>query len=312
MMFKSTLKLSFTNFKRVWKLLLFRICYLLCVLGLTTVFAWNIIEALIKDNFFVNLQNSFKELAFNLDFSKLFLTVDSTVSGLVDIIKNGNFIVQAILCVAFAIFFCAFFEAHGKMALHIGINGYMNSMVQYGFANSFVANFGKASLYALAFMITELPITLAIVFGVYFFASGLLSSLGMFAILLACILLVLLLSVKKTFFSCWLPAIAVNGEGVFKSLAKGVKAVSKAFCKALLSFAVFTTLGVVFSLFSVTFTFGIGLVLVMPLWTLIDATLGQVVYYESYGMRYYVDSDEIISPKKLEQQDKFAKVKDII
>lgn len=312
MMLKNTLKLSFTNFKQVWKMLLFRICYLLCVLGLTTVFASNIIEALIKENFFVNLKQSFKELAFNLDFSKMFGAINSLTAQLVDVIKNGGFVARAILCGIFAVFFCAFFEAHGRMALHTSINGYMNSMVQYGFANSFVSNFGKATQYALANMVTELPITLAILVGTYFFASGLYSKLGMFSVVIACILLITFLSLEKALFCGWLPALVINGEGIFRSLAKSAKSTAKYFGKTFLAFAILVCFGVMCSLFSVTFTLGIGLVIVLPAWAVIDAIFGQVCYYECYGMRYYVDSDEIISPKRLEQQDKFAKVKDII
>ena len=40
--------------------------------------------------------------------------------------------------------------------------------------------------------------------------------------------------------------------------------------------------------------------------------IGEVMYFESLGMRFYVDAEHIVSPKKLEQQDSFSKVKDII
>ena len=61
-MLKNIFKLSFTNFKEVWKVLLYRVIYFLFVLGLTTVASWNIIKTLIKENFFVNLQTNFKEV----------------------------------------------------------------------------------------------------------------------------------------------------------------------------------------------------------------------------------------------------------
>lgn len=311
-MLKNIFKLSFTNFKEIWKILVYRVIYFMFVLGLTTVASWNIIETLIKENFFVNLQENFKSLAFSLDFSKVFVAINATFKDFANIVSANGLVVQTIVCVVLVVLLCSFFEVHGKAALHTNINGYMNSMVQYGFANSYVSSFGRSCLHWLVYIITELPITLAMYVGAYLFASTLSTSIGAWSVLLGIALLVVGLSIKNVIFGGWLPAIVVNQKRIVKSMADGIKALCKSFVKVLFCYVLFVSLGITLTMFSLTFTVGIGLLLVLPLWTVEEAIVAQVSYYEAYGMRYYVDSNEVITPKRLEQQDKFANVKDII
>ena len=96
------------------------------------------------------------------------------------------------------------------------------------------------------------------------------------------------------------------------SLNKGAGAVLKKFFRALSNYLVLVIVGLIINVFALTFTAGVALFVTLPLSTLIFVLADQVMYYEAMGMRFYVDGDHIISPKKLEQQDKIAKVKYII
>ena len=66
------------------------------------------------------------------------------------------------------------------------------------------------------------------------------------------------------------------------------------------------------NIFALNFTAGVGLLFTLPLTTLLIAITGDVAYFEALGMRYYIDSEHIITPKKLEERDKFCKLVDII
>ena len=312
MMLKNTLKLAFVNSSNIWKTLLYRILCLLCVLGLTTVIAWPIINALIKDNFFVNLQNSFEKMIFNLNFEKIFLTIDEIFKNFANIIANHGLTVQTILFGVFILFLVSMLETYLKVAVNQTINGYMSSLTKYGFTNSFVANFGKATILGLAKTITVLPLNLLIWFGSYFMMSALYAKIGVIAIILTLLLLIVLLSLKATLFSGWIPALLIHDESVFVSLKKGISAVSKRFFRTLSSFLITIVSLFVINTFALVFTAGVGVIITLPITTLVLLILGEVMYFESLGMRYYVDGEHIISPKKLEQQDSFSKVKDII
>ena len=312
MMLKNALKLSFSNSANIWKILLYRFLCLLCVLGLTTVLAWPIINVLIKDNFFVNLQNSFEKMIFNLNFEKIFLGIDEIFKNFVSIISNHGLMVQTILFGVFAMFLFSMLETYLKVAVNQNVYGYMSSLTKYGFTNSLIANFGKATVLGLAQSITILPVNLIVWFGAYFMASALYAKIGVLAIVLTLFLLIVMLSLKETIFSGWIPAIIVHDEPVFKSLKRGIVAVIKRFFRTLSSFLIATLSLFVINVFAIFFTAGVGILITLPITTVVLSIIGEVMYFESLGMRFYVDAEHIVSPKKLEQQDSFSKVKDII
>ena len=312
MILKNTLKLSFVNSSNIWKILLYRVLCILCILGLTTVVAWPIINILIKDNFFVNLQNSFEQMIFNLNFEKLFLTIDNVFKNFASIISAHNLTVQTIACGIVLFFIISMAETYESVAVHHNVGGYMSSLTKYGFTNSYVSYFGKSTLLGFVRVITVLPVNLIIWLGSYFFASTLYAHIGVLAVILALFLLITLLSLKLTFFSGWIPALIICDESILSSLKKGVLAVGKRFFKTLSNFLVLILALFIINVFGMVFTAGVGLLIIMPLTSLLVVIMNEVTYFEALGMRYYVDSEHIISPKKLEQQDSFEKVKDII
>ena len=312
MMLKNALKLSFSNSSNIWKVLFYRFLCLLCVLGLTTVIAWPIINVLIKDNFFVNLQNSFEKMIFNLNFEKIFLGLDEIFKNFVSIISNHGLMVQTILFGIFAMFLFSMLETYLKVAVNQNVYGYMSSLTKYGFTNSLVANFGKATVLGLAQSITILPVNLLVWFGAYFMASALYAKIGVVAIVITLFLLIVMLALKETIFSGWIPAMIIHGEPVFKSLKRGICAVIKRFFRTLSSFLIATLSLFVINVFAIIFTAGAGILITLPITTVVLSIIGEVMYFESLGMRFYVDAEHIVSPKKLEQQDSFSKVKDII
>ena len=311
-MLKDTLKLSFANASNIWKLLLYRFLCLLCVLGLTTVIAWPIINVLIKENFFVNLQNSFESMLFSLNFEKLFLTITDVVKDFTNIISANGLVVQAILCGVFVLILTSFLETYAKVAINQSVYGYMSSLTKYGFTNGYVLNFGKATLLNLAKLIISLPLNILIWVGAYFLASSLYPSVGVFAIILTFLLLILIVALKNTVLAGWTPAIIIQNEPIFKSLRMSISVVVRKFIKTYASFLVLTVGVFMLNIFALAFTAGVVLLVTLPLTTLITIIMGEVMYFEALGMRYYVDGEHIISPKKLEERDSFSKVKDII
>lgn len=312
MMIGYSFKLLLGNFSNVWKLLLYRIICLLCVLGLTTVVFWPIINTLIKENFFVNVQSAFEGLLFNLNIENLFVSADSVIKNFCEIISNNGYVVQTILCAVMLVILFVFLEGYGKFAVHEGVNGYMSSLTKYSFANSYVANFGRATLYSLASLVTIVPINLVIWVGTYLLASSLYSKIGVFAIILAFLVAIVLLSAKNAFFSGWKTASIVHNSDTFVSLKKGVVATKKRYFRGLSNYLILVIIAMALNLLAVTLTAGVGLLITMPITTLLFIIANQVNYFEAMGMRFYVDNDHIISPKKLEQQDDFAKVKHLI
>ena len=59
-------------------------------------------------------------------------------------------------------------------------------------------------------------------------------------------------------------------------------------------------------------TFGASLLLTLPISSLTINIFGMVVFYSSQGMRFYVDSENVITTKKMEETDAFSKLKFIV
>ena len=121
-------------------------------------------------------------------------------------------------------------------------------------------------------------------------------------------IVVILSALKKTIFSGWSPAIVVYDCNMFKGFKKGVKAVSRRFLK------VFSTaLMIMLISIAVTYLFGTFVFpIIFPLFVSFFYVFEMVMFYGSQGMRYYVDLDTILSPKRLEESDSFKKVKYLI
>ena len=188
----------------------------------------------------------------------------------------------------------------------------MSSLTKYSFTNCYVSNFGKSTVLALSKLITSLPLNLFIWLGAYFLASTLYPKIGVLAIVLTFFLLILFVSLKHTVFCGWKPAYLIHDEKVFVALKMGVKSSFKRFFRTLSGFLVLIISLFIINIFALTLTVGVGLLVTLPLTTILIAILEEVVYREVLGMRYYVDAEHIITPKKLEQQDRFSKIKDII
>lgn len=312
MFLKNAARLTFVNSLNIWKILLYRILCLLCVLGLTTVIAWPIINVLIKDNFFVEVQKSFEGMLFNFNIEKLFLGIEAVFKKFAEIISNHGYVVQTVFVAIFDIILVAFLEAYSSLALHQCVGGYMSSLTKYGFTNAYISNFGRATLLALVRIITTLILNLGIWIGMYFMASGLYAKIGVMAIILAFFLIIVLVSLKSAIFCAWEPAYLIHNDDAFNALKRGILAVWRKYFKVLSAYLILSVLAFIINIFAFTLTAGVGLLVTAPLTTLSYVTLGEVIYRELNGMRYYVDSEHIITPKKLEQQDSFSKVKDII
>ena len=311
-MLKDTLKLSFVNSANIWKLLLYRFLCLLCVLGLTTVISWPIINALIKNNFFVNLQGSFESMLFTLNFEKLFSSIDSVLKDFWNIIVTNGLVVQTIINASLLVILVSFLEQYANVALNQCVYGYMSSLTKYGFTNSYILNFGKATVLGIAKLVIILPLNILVWLGAYLMASNLYAKIGVFAIILTFFLLIVVVAIKNTFFAGWVPASIVHGESTLKSLKMGFSAVKRNFFKKYSSYLILTLAVFMVNIFAFAFTAAVGLLVTLPLTTLLFVIMGQVMYFETLGMRYYTDAEHIISPKKLEERDSFEKVKDII
>ncbi len=311
MIFKNSLKLFVANFSVFWKLLLYKLVAIaICIVLLIPAFnSWG--NALGSVNF-VNLMVDFSTKTVFVNFSaivnSLYVVIEAFLDAMANLYASNPFILFYTVAVVFIVL--PFLFGLSTIPTGEGLYLYMASLTKSSFMANFVSKLGRSALYSIIRTLLLLPFLAVLLIGGYFLLS-LCEIDGIIQIFLPIILVLyfaILLSLFTTFLSGFMPASVVFDVSIVKAFKKGLKAVSRMFLR------VFSSILVIF-FFTIFLTFmmtSFSLIALIPLASVAIIMLEMVMFFESQGNRYYVDLDSIVSPRKLEQCDKFCKVKNII
>ena len=115
----------------------------------------------------------------------------------------------------------------------------------------------------------------------------------------------LILAIKQLLLMGWAPSMIICGYGVVKGFGFGVKTTFRrfwiSFATCYLSYLVSLVVLVGFGIYS--------LFVVVPLFAIVMVLSEIVVFFVNHGMKYYIDQDTIIAPKKHEELDKINQIK---
>ena len=311
MILKNSLKLFVANFSVFWKLLLYKLVAIgICALLLIPTYnSW--VEALRS----VNFGELFTDFATNTVFvsapkllSDLFYVCKALVDS-IGILFSAN---------AFALFYSAviglfilpFLFGLSSIPTGEGLYSYMASLNRSSFMASFVEKLKSSLIYSLVRVLIWLPIKVVLVVGSYYILH--LATLGgiisIFSPILIVFYIVVILALATTIFGGLMPATVVFNIPVTKCFGKSFKAVYRVFLRVLSCFLVIYFLFVMFTFIATAYS----LIVLIPFTSVAVIMTQMVMFFESQGMRYYVDLDTIVCPQKLEGRDKFNKIKDII
>ena len=314
MMLRNAARLLVTNFSLTWKNLLYR----LIILGICgALVAWAvqpIVDLLASTSFFSDVSDFILNWA-NYQFAERMAEIAGFIAVLGNtIIASFAQIVGSViaLCLIFVLYH--FFVYVAEVASCEVIRGYMSSYTKFGFTSSLVRKLGGAGKLSLCKLLFAVPCTIVILVVMFFTCH--LATLGelwlFFAPCLLILTITILWSIQITLFACWAPSLVSHEIGAWKSFAKGNNALKRNFFPIYSNALVLALAILVINMLCAQVTFFISLIITLPATYLLLAAFEMVVYFESQGMRYYVDSQNIISPKKFEQQDTPKKAKNII
>ncbi len=316
MMFKNTFRLLFSNFHIVWKILL----YMLLVLVTTAFIAYfaclPIVNQLMRGGFFDGVGVAYNSFLTNTNIAQLFESISQLTTLFVDIIASNiaSLLFYIILFFSTTILFFEFFKNMYTFAVSNYLYMFMSNGVTCSFSKSFFENFGKNVRYQLLNLITVLPLKLLVLYLVFLsfklFAVG--GVLTFFAPFISIFVYTLLTALIVTAFSCWVPTIVSKDYSVIKSLRVGFSVMTKRFIKTF-SNAICLVLTVIFlNVFVGIFTFGVALLVTIPVCSMLYASFNMVSFYTSSGMRFYIDTNSVIAPKRMELTDSLSHLKYII
>ncbi len=227
--------------------------------------------------------------------------------SLVEMLKtNSTEIFFVLIKVGLFIFLLNLVERMCNFAIGFLAEGYMSALTKYSLVASLFLNFGKAVLYSLiivpiAIIFDTLVLTIAIMLAVY----GL-RVISIFAIIIAIIFVVLALSCKFTIFSTFLPSIVSGQKTVGESFVNCFKK-RKTFMAMLGNYSFAVMISFYLNVSVAVFTLGVGLIISLPMTSLFTVLLNFVDYYHLEGKRYYVNAEEVITPKQLQKNAELLK-----
>ena len=312
MMFRNSVKLLFSNFATVWKVLLYYLIITLIGVGLVAPVFSSVVEVFRSHNFFEVLVDLLTTFNLGTNILSIFASFGTVISTLVACILD-YFVIHTWLAVYLTFLFVVllpFLYELGGIAAGEILYGYMSSQAQVNFTGRIFSSVRKSFKYILAKLLIATPINILIFYLIYkVFALTALGGTIKFAVpLIITVVLCLLVTLRLVLFAGWLPALIVNDCGVWSAFARGIRAVGRRFFRTFSTMLVFVLLNI-----CIDVLFGsIAFLLLVPLGVYFVYIIDFVMFYGSQGMRYYVDADTIISPKRLEEVDRFKRCKDII
>ena len=307
MMYKDTFKSILSNFHLVWKILAYQIISILCVVGLAYACSLPIVNVLQSEGVTAQFTDLFTNFSRNFNIYELLANSVKLVDNFCYVIAQNisELWLYIVLFLFITILLNSFISGLYKFASTNVLYYYFSSNIKIGYTTSLINTLKTNIKFQLASLVVLLPINVLLLTILYFAVRWLVLSEGLLIIapVIIIALAIFLYAFKITLFSGWLPAIAVFNCGVWAGLKKGVKAVFRRFYR---SFS--TVILIIFTLFILNViclicTFGVSLVVTLPLTMLAFITFGMVMFYCSQGMRFYVDSNTVITPKRLEQTD---------
>ncbi len=305
MTLNNAVRLSFLNVDKAWKLVLYRIV------------VWAIIIGLMSPCFFM-LSSAFNELMAT-ETTKAFIGSGVFYSGEITEISRAFMSEFAIffdilatkyvgvLIYYFILLFVLLptFMNMGKYTVNAMMYGYMSSHAKKSFCTSYISSFGKAFMFGLFRSLFNLVFNLSI-FAIFYGlvmaeAEGFEYIMPWIFVLASAVVL----SIKQILVMGWAPSMIVCDNSSVKGFGFGIKTTFRrigisfisSFALYLISFALFLGFGVY------------SLIVLVPLFAIISSVAEMIVFFGNHGMKYYIDSDTIISPKKHEELDKINQIK---
>lgn len=175
-------------------------------------------------------------------------------------------------------------------------NHFMSSGSKFGLISNIIFNLRRSAMYSLVSALIDaafLALSLAIIYGI----GWILAKISVLLMLpLVFVLIILLASVKNSFFSLWLPTMIVGEKTAIKALKESVKTIfsHKNFLITLGAYVAYWFIGVSITLLLALVTFGVALVVVPVFAILFSKAYNLVYYYSINNMKYYIDKQTVV------------------
>lgn len=178
------------------------------------------------------------------------------------------------------------------------VNKYMSSSVHTRFANDIAENFWASIKYAFFATIINQILNTALGFMTYYMIMATVRGWGIFAFTVSIFVLLLFLSFKYTLFITWVPGIVVEKKKVLSALVDSIKSFPKYFKYGFFSSIILYLFAMAATVLLGMATFFILVPVIVVAVIVMLRIIELVCYYKVNNKRYYIDHNNIISPRE--------------
>lgn len=315
MIFKNTMKIVFSNFGISIKSCLYKMLCLALILLLGYGILSPVIDACMNIGLLQNLSDFFAKgiLAFDSEvvvgsFSNI-LDICNTVMA-----QNVGFTWNLVIIALITVVILPIVLGLSKVAECSALFHIFSSRSSVDFMTCYFENLKKGFVYRCYRLLFSIPVFLVCLFVVFFIPLYIFKgTLPFLAFAVISFVVLLICSLFMTYFLIFEPNIVIQGGSPVKALKASMKNVKdygffKVFgIMCLLSLVAFLINGVFAS-----FTYGISLIITLPITIHFSNILRMILCYEILGMNYYISKKSVCVTKKKAEKINMDKMKNLI
>ena len=307
MKFKHTFHVFVDNFSVTYKQLLYRLVVGIIASSLISLIVYEFAIQFINSSAFTTLWEGAREFVKKLLYgdTDALANISQKVRNAYDELiilastKLPEMIVSALLILLVAIV-AKWFDGLGNYATAAVVNDKMTLHADLPFLSTLIRNLKEAAIYNAIYAPLSVLYDVAVFVGMLFFTFMLVYS-GLpviFGIFLFVLVVLAAITVKMTFTTDWLPAIIRGKKKQGEALKYAFSRKGKGTLNIMSNFAVLILIILGLNVAALLFTFGVGLVITVPASYVIIVVFELVNYYDREEIKYFIDRDNIIKPKK--------------
>ncbi len=307
MKFKHTFHVFVDNFSVTYKQLLYRFVVGLISSLITSLIVYKFVIQFIDSESFTTLWEGTRDFIKNLLYGQIneLASISEKVRKAFDeliILLNTKMsaLVLSLLLILLVQIIAKWFGGLGNYATAAVINDKMTLHADLPFLSTLIRNLKEAAIYNAIYAPLSVLFDVAVCAGMLFLTFLLINS-GLpfiFGIFLFFLVFIAAITVKMTFTTDWLPAIIRGKKNPGEAFRYSFSRKGKKTFNVMSNFIVIILIIFGVNVAAFFFTFGVGLLITIPASYVIIITFELVNYYDREEIKYFIDKDNIIKPKK--------------
>lgn len=299
MLLINSIKVMFSNLGTMWKILLYKLVMLLIFLGLFAAIVLPQIGGLVSG---ISGTGLFRRLG---DLISYILRIEADLGPVLSMFNESltltwnilsNYVLAIILTVVIYLIY-RFFSLLIDIPLTSVLETNLESCAKIPLIPTLFKNIKKSAKYSLWSLLIKFPSSILFIVIIYFVTQAIFSIFPMAALFLIMLLIIVFFAFRSTVFSMWRPVAVSGGNDVFSAFKKASKISFKKFWMLYTHYIIIYLSMIFVTIIITVFTFGVGLIVSIPLGSLL-ISIFQLIFYFSYNhKKYYLDGDTIIKAR---------------